>query len=181
MIRGGATLIESYEDLELYEHMDENTLKFAEKEIVNLISNAEYNNQEEKSYLDFNLIFCGDFDDLTNDLGSLTAFIINNKDKIVAVYRYIKETKTKEYFVGLTQTETINKYGYLYLSLEKLLTKFEENNVKYEVDTPINRYTSSIYRDDTSTRFIISYTPQKNLKNNEEHQLKKVKKISVRK
>ena len=31
--------------------MDENTKKFAEKEIVNLISNANYNNKEEKNYL----------------------------------------------------------------------------------------------------------------------------------
>ena len=38
IIKGGATLVGSYEALELYENMDENTKKFAEKEIVNLIS-----------------------------------------------------------------------------------------------------------------------------------------------
>ena len=59
-IQGGATLVGNYEALELYESMDDNTSKFAEKEIVNLISNANYNKEEAKSYLDFNLIFCGD-------------------------------------------------------------------------------------------------------------------------
>ena len=55
IIKGGATLVESYETLELYENMDKNTKKFAEKEIVNLISNANYYNKEVKNYLNFNL------------------------------------------------------------------------------------------------------------------------------
>ena len=62
--------------------MDENTKKFAEKEIVNLISNANYNNKEEKNHLKFNLVFCGDFADLPNDMGSPIDFIMKNKERI---------------------------------------------------------------------------------------------------
>ncbi len=124
MIQGGATLIGSYEALELYESMNNNTTKFAEREIVNLISNAKCDNQEVRNYLDFNLIFCGDFADLPENMGSSIDFIMNNRDRIVAVYRYVTGTKTRHFFVGFDQTETINSYGYLYLNLEKLLEIF---------------------------------------------------------
>ncbi|MGN1268543.1 MAG: hypothetical protein ACI4U0_03485 [Candidatus Aphodocola sp.] len=176
IIQGGATLIDSYESLELYENMDDNTSKFAEKEIVNLISDANYNNEEAKSYLDFNLIFCGDFDDLPNGMGSLIDFIINSKERIVAVYRYVRDTEQRNFFVGFAQTETIYKYGYLYLSLAKLLEEFEKNNIKYEIDTTLDRYTPSLYRDDKSTKFVISYNPQKKLESENGNQLKKVRK-----
>ena len=59
IIKGGATLVGSYEALELYENMDDNTIKFAEKEIANLISSANYSNEEASNYLNFNLLFCG--------------------------------------------------------------------------------------------------------------------------
>ena len=175
-IQGGATLVGNYEALELYESMDDNTSKFAEKEIVNLISNANYNKEEAKSYLDFNLIFCGDFDDLPNNIGSPIEFIMNNKERIVAVYKYVKDIEQREFFVGFSQTETIYKYGYLYLNLAKLLEEFSKSNVKYEIDTTVDRYTSSLYRDDTSTKFVISYSPKKELEIEKGHQLKKVKK-----
>ncbi len=175
IIQGGATLVGSYEALKLYESMDENTKKFAEKEIVNLISNANYNNEEAKDYLNFNLVFCGDFDDLPNDMGSLIDFIMKNKEKIVAVYRYVKSTEQREFFVGFAQSETIYNYGYLYLSLAKLLEEFEKNNVKYEIDPTEDRFTPALYRDDTATRFVISYSPKKEIESEKGHQLKKVK------
>lgn len=175
-IQGGATLTGSYETLELYENMDYNTSKFAEKEIINLIANAEDNNQEAKRYLNFNLIFCGDFDDLPNDIGSPVDFIMNNKERIVAVYRYVKGTEQRDFFVGFAQTETIYKYGYLYLSLDKLLKIFKENNIKYEIDATVDRYIPSIYRDDTSTKFVISYNPKKELESDKGYLLKKIKK-----
>ena len=127
IIKGGVTLVDSYEALELYESMDENTKKFAEKEIVNLISNANYNDKEAKDYLNFNLVFCGDFNDLPNDMGSPIKFIMENKERIVAVYRYVKSTAQREFFIGFAQSETIYNYGYLYLSLAKLLEEFEKN------------------------------------------------------
>ena len=176
IIKGGATLVDSYEALELYESMDENTKKFAEKEIVNLISNANYNDKEVNKYLKFNLIFCGDFDDLPNDMGNPIDFIMNNKERIVAVYRYVKSTEQREFFVGFAQSETIYNYGYLYLSLAKLLEQFEKNNVKCEIDTTVDRYAPAMYRDDTATNFVISYSPKKEIESEKGQQLKKVRK-----
>ena len=176
IIKSGATLVDSYEALELYESMDENTKKFAEKEIVNLISNANYNDKEAKDYLNFNLVFCGDFDDLPNDVGSPIEFIMENKERIVAVYWYVKSTVQREFFIGFTQSETIYNYGYLYLSLAKLLEEFEKNSVKYEIDTTEERFTPALYRDDTATRFVISYSPKKEIEGEKGHQLKKVRK-----
>lgn len=177
MIRGGATLVKDYKTLELYESMDDNTSKFAEKEIINLISDANYKNEEAKSYLNFNLIFCGGFNDLPNDMGNTTDFIINNKKRIVAVYRYVKGTEEREFFVGFAQTETIYKYGYLYLSLEKLLEEFDKYNIEYKIDTTVDRYTPSLYGDNTSTKFVISYSPKKELESTKGQPLKKVKRM----
>ncbi len=176
IIKGGATLVESYEELKLYENMDENTKKIAEKEIVNLISNANYSNEEASNYLNFNLVFCGDFDDLPDDMGSPIDFIMKNKERIVAVYRYVKSTEERDFFVGFAQSETIDNYGYLYLSLAKLLEEFEKNNVKYEIDTTEDRFTPALYRDDTATRFVINYSHKKEIESEKGHQLKKVRK-----
>ena len=176
IIKGGATLVGSYEALELYENMDDNTIKFAEKEIVNLISSANYSNEEASNYLNFNLVFCGDFDDLPDDMGSPIDFIMKNKERIVAVYRYVKSTEQREFFVGFAQSETIYNYGYLYLSLAKLLEEFEKNDVKYEIDTTVDRFVPAMYRDDTATRFVISYSPEKEIGSEKRHQLKKVRK-----
>ena len=176
IIHGGATLVGSYEELELYENMDENTKKFAEKEIVNLISDANYKDKEVDKYLNLTLIFCGDYDDLPNKIGNINKFITNNKERMVAVYRYVKSTEQRVFFVGFAQSETSYKYGYLYLNLAKLLEEFEKNNVKYEIDTTVDRFTPSIYRDDTNTRFIISYNPKKEIESEKEPQLKKVRK-----
>ena len=176
IIKGGATLVGSYEALELYENMDDNTIKFAEKEIVNLISSANYSNEEASNYLNFNLLFCGEFDDLPDDMGSPIDFIMKNKERIVAVYRYVKSTEQRKFFVGFAQSETIYNYGYLYLSLAKLLEEFEKNDVKYEIDTTVDRFTPALYRDDTATRFVISYSPKKEIESEKGHQLKKVRK-----
>ena len=176
IIQGGATLVGSYEELELYENMDENTKKFAEKEIVNLISDANYKDKEVDKYLNLTLIFCGDYDDLPNKIGNINKFITNNKERMVAVYRYVKSTERREFFVGFSQSETIYKYGYLYLNLAKLLEEFEKNNVKYEIDTTVDRFTPSIYIDDINTRFKISYNPKKEIQSEKEPQLKKVRK-----
>lgn len=176
IIKGGATLVGSYEALELYENMDDNTIKFAEKEIVNLISSANYSNEEASNYLNFNLLFCGEFDDLPDDMGSPIDFIMKNKERIVAVYRYVKSTEQREFFLDFAQSETIYNYSYLYLSLAKLLEEFEKNDVKYEIDTTVDRFTPTLYRDDTATRFVISYSPKKEIESEKGHQLKKVRK-----
>ena len=155
--------------------MDENTKKFAEKEIYNLISNANYNNEYEKNYLNFIQFFCGDFDNLPNDMGSSIDFMMKNKERIVAVYKYVKSTEQRESFIGFTQSKTIYNYGYLYLNLTKLLEEFKKNNVKYKIDTTEDRFTPTpvLYRNDAATRFAISYGPKKEIEKG--HQLKKIK------
>ena len=85
--------------------MNANTLQFAEKEIINLKINAS-DNQEATSELNFNLIFCSDFDDLPDDLGNPNDFIMNNKDTIVAVYKYVAVTKASSFFVDFEDSKT---------------------------------------------------------------------------
>ena len=63
-----------------------------------------------------------------------------------------------------------------YLNLAKLLEEFEKNNVKYKIDITEDRYTPSSYRDDAATRFVISYSPKKDIESEKGQQLKKVKK-----
>lgn len=175
-IQGGATLVGSYEALELYNDMAENTKKFLEKEIANLISNANYNNKEVEESLNFSLIFCGDFDDLPNNIGSPIDFIIKNKKRIVAIYRYVNSTERREVFVGFSQSKTLYNYGYLYLNLETLLEEFEKNNIKYKIDSTEDRFIPAMYRDEKITNFVISYNQKKEIENEEGHQLKKVRK-----
>lgn len=109
-------------------------------------------------------------------MGSPIDFIMKNKERIVAVYRYVKSTEQREFFVGFAQSETIYNYGYLYLSLTKLLEEFEKNDVKYEIDTTVDRFAPAMYRDDTATRFVISYSPEKEIESEKGHQLNKVRK-----
>lgn len=113
---------------------------------------------------------------MPNKIGNINKFITNNKERMVAVYRYVKSTEQRKFFVGFAQSETLYKYGYLYLNLAKLLEEFEKNNVKYEIDTTVDRFTPSIYRDDINTRFKISYNPKKEIQSEKEPQLKKVRK-----
>ena len=160
-IQGGAVLVCDYETLELYESMDENTEKFAEREIVNLVSTAKCNKSAAQNYLNLTLIFCGNFHDLPDNIGRPTDFIMNNKEKFVAVYKYVKNTEQVEFFVGFAQSKTIYNYGYLYLNLAKLLDEFDKNNIKYEIDTAQDRNIPSAYIDERITKFLISYSPEK--------------------
>ena len=109
-------------------------------------------------------------------MGSPIDFIMKNKERIVAVYRYVKSTEQRKFFVGFAQSETIYNYGYLYLSLAKLLEEFEKIDVKYEIDTTLDRFNPALYRDDTATRFVISYSPKKEIESEKGHQLNKVRK-----
>ena len=102
---------------------------------------------------------------------------MKNKKRIVAVYRYVKSTEQREFFVGFAQSETIYNYGYLYLSLTKLLEELAKIDVKYEIDTTtVDRFAPAMYRDDTATRFVISYSPEKEIESEKGHQLNKVRK-----
>ena len=157
MISGGAHIVYDYDSLELYENMDEATNTFAEKEIVNLISKAKERNQEAHKILKLNLIFDGDFDDLPEDLSNPIEYILNNKDKFIAVYKYIKDVEEREFFLGFNRVEKTNKYGYIYLNYSKLFSIFEQNNINYEIDLNVNNYNSG----DQETNFILSYNPLK--------------------
>ena len=148
-----AKIVYDYESLELFENMEENTIKFAEREIVNLMTNAENENKS----LKLNLIFDGDFDELPSIHNSILNFILNNKERFIAVYQYIKEIQEKEFFLGFNQVERINKYDYIYLDYAKLFKIFEENNINYNIDLSINEYTDK----DQATKFNLSYCPIK--------------------
>jgi hypothetical protein len=172
MMRGGATLIHSNESLALYEAMDENTTKFAEDQIVNIIAAANSEGEEVTKALRFTIIFEGGFEDLPDGNGmNFVDFIKENADKMVAVYRYVKGERTEHYFVGIEQTETFYDYGYIYLRLGKLLKMFDENNVSYTLDIYGERYVPSLYADDSSTAVNISYDP--NIKKTENNDVKK--------
>lgn len=160
IIQDGATLVTNSETLELYENMDYNTSKFSEQEIVDLISSANDNDIELKKYLYLNLVYCGDFDDLPKDLSNPVDFILNNRDKIVAIYRYIKSSEEKERFAGFVQRYTINTYGFMYLNFAQLLEEFEKNNVSYTIDTSVDKNTPIAYRYGAATRFVLSYEPK---------------------
>lgn len=168
MVQGGITLVNNYETLKLYESMDDNTIKFAEKKINNLVSTAISNDKEAKDYLTFQLIFCGDFDELSDDMCSFEEFINSYKERIVAVYRYVQKVKHKELFVGFSQSETTYDYGYIYLNLARLLEELDKASVEYQIDTDNNRF--NLYKQDNSTKFIISYNPKCEMK--DEQQLK---------
>lgn len=153
----GLPLFTTCKGLKLYENMEENTKKFAEEKIVNLISEAQYKDKEEKDELIFKLFFCGGHDDYH---GIPIDFIMKNKEKIVA--RCVQSKKN------------------VYLSLGKLLDEFEKYNIKYKIiNTPKDRSLPPKYRDIETTRFIISYNPKKEIEDEIEdekgHQLKKVR------
>lgn len=176
MIKGGVQLINDYKSLNLYRNMDENTLIFAQNKIINLIVNNECNNNELEEHLNFNLFFCGEFDEVYNDKNFID-FIIENKDKIIVVYRYETNRETREFFLDFVRKNEFIKYDYIYLNFSKLLKMFEENNIKCELDISEDKHLSSSYKDDSITKFIISYNLNKKLETDNGRQLIKTKGI----
>ena len=163
MFTNGARLATNLESLNLFDNMNENTKNFAEDKIVNLISNANINDKEISEVLRFNLIFQGTIFDLPDDLGNTIDFILNNRERIVAVYKYVESTEERKFYLKYPRTETYYNYGYLYISLDELLKEFEEKGISYKIDekNDIDGYMRTAYRDDTETKFVISYNPKK--------------------
>lgn len=164
MIQGGVTLVNNFETLELYENMDMNTMKFAEEQIVNLISNAK-DNEEIKKYFDLSFVFCGDFDELQKNEKKYTNFtdlLIDCSEKIVAVYRYVKSTEKRSFFIGFEQHETINNYGYLYLNFKLLLDELKKNNIKYNIGIDTEMYNPYNYGE-KRFKFVMSYSKEKDI------------------
>lgn len=161
MIQGGVTLVNNFETLELYENMDMNTMKFAEEQIVNLISNAK-DNGEIKKYLDLSFVFCGNFDELQKNEKISKNLLIDCSEKIVAVYRYVKSTERRSFFIGFEQHETINNYGYLYLNFKLLLDELKKNNIKYNIDIDTEMYNPYSYGE-KRFKFVMIYSKEKDI------------------
>ena len=165
-IQGGAVLVNSYATFNMYDKMDDNTEKFAEEGMINLISSA-VSNDSASVELAFNLIFCGTFEDVDkSNCKGFDDFLLKNKDKIVAVYKYVKNSYQRNYFVGFSQSETVYNYGYIYINLKKLLDLFEQNNISYEINNSYNSYNSYnpyIQKDEHATNFIFTYSKNKKL------------------
>ena len=168
IIQSGITLVNNFETLELYENMDINTIKFAEEQIVNLLSNSR-DNEEIKKYLDLSFIFCGDYKELEKCEKLSTDLLIDCSEKIVAVYKYVKSTESRSYFIGFEQHETINNYGYIYLNFKLLLDELKKNNIKYNIDVDTQMYNPYSYGE-KKFNFIMSYSKEKD--NNKEYKLK---------
>lgn len=160
-IQNASALVNNYESLDLYEKMDENSKKFADEEIVDLITSAN-NNANGKSLTEasFYLVFCGDFNDIKDNIAPKD-FILENKNNIVAVYQYVTSSYKRNFFVGFNQSETIYNYGYIYLNLGKVIDMLSENKIKVEIDDSVNRYAPLSYDDDRATKFIFSYSLEK--------------------
>ena len=157
-IQAGARLISDYKSLELYEEMDNNTLRFVEKEISDIVSN-----DAEERKIGFNLIFCGDFDELPDNLFNIDDFIMGSS-KIVAVYKYIIGRKKRNFYMRGFQFDNEYEYGYMYLNFAKLLDFFRDRGIMVSIDKAEDR--NMFFVDDTVTRFILNYNVKRSLDNN---------------
>lgn len=159
-IKGGANLSQNYTTNVLLENMDENTQKFANLVVSNLVSLFENNPEHAIDYLDFNLVFNGNFDDISNNI-SFEDFIKSNSERIVAIFKSVKSSDTKSFIVDFVQTETDYKYDYVYLKLSKLFEIFNSYGIEYKVDENSRVQQHGIYNEDNSTRIIVSYAHAK--------------------
>ncbi len=175
MIQRGTSLVHDSDSLTLFEKMDENTRQFAEKTILDLYSASRGNENEAQSLLKVSLVFDGDFSEFMDKIGPIEDFIINNKEKFIAVYKYVKSTEEITDYIGFFHTETIYNYGSIYLNFAKLLDFFDENDITYRIDLSIDRYTPSASRDDTITNFVLKYNPKKELDEQEEQIIRRGK------
>lgn len=162
-IRGGAQVASDCDSYLLYKNMDVLTTEFANDVIRELIYSAEKNNKEMSQNLSLHVIFCGDFNELPDDIFPFEDFIAKYRDKLIIEYKYVSSVEECEFFVGFLQTERINHYSYMYLNLEKLLEEFEKQGITYSVDIHRNDRIRSAYRDDLETNLVIRYCPKKEI------------------
>lgn len=159
-IKGGANLSKNYTTNVLLENMDENTQKFANLVVSNLVSLFKNNPEHAIDYLDFNLVFNGNFDDISNNI-SFEDFIKSNSDRIIAIFKSVKSSDKKSFIVDFVQSETDYKYDYVLLKLSKLFEIFNNYGIEYKVDENSRVQQHGIYNDDNSTRIIVSYAHAK--------------------
>lgn len=171
LIRFGATLVDSHETLELYENMEQNTINFADQIITNIIAAAEKSKAEVRSLLTFHLIFCGRKEDIAKNTGNSIDFIMQNCDRIVAVYKLEAGNKQEADMAKLDKQQKKNKSQYIYLNLKQFFQKLSENHIHYEIEKKDSRYVPTIYRLDASTKLLIQYSPVKDYENDKGYQL----------
>mgnify|MGYP005768435471 CR=1 FL=1 len=163
VIEPAGSLVDNDETLELYSHIEDNTKEFAAQIMNKLVNNANFYEREDNTTIDLGLIFCGDFNNIFDYLNSPGDFIINNKEKIIAIYAYPILDRESDYLDEYYLEEEIQGFGYIYISLEELLSILDKNNFKYMIDVDAKRDLDKIGNNKLLTSFVISYTPDKKI------------------
>ena len=160
------SLVKSDEVLELYSHIEDNTKEFVREIMTELVNNAKYYGREDKITVNLGLIFDGNFKSIFDYFNSPEDFIINNKEQIIAIYAYPILDRENTYLEDYYLEEEIQGYGYIYISLEELLSTLDKNNFKYMIDVDANHNWNTTCDDKLLTSFVISYTPEKKVEKN---------------
>ena len=163
-----ATIGDTKDTIDLYINMEENTKKFADNIITDFIIDAAELGIGKESSINLKLAYDGDWNDYPDNISEFPDFIIKNKDKIVAIYKYVNSVRTEDYFFLYPRTYSSNNYAYLYFNLGTLLTLFDQNNIDYEIATTIDRSIPSLQRNVEYTQFILHYNPLKEIDNQPE-------------
>lgn len=158
------SLVDSDETLELYSHIEDNTKELAEEIMTKLVNKAKYYGREDKITVNLGLIFDGNFKSIFDYFNSPEDFIINNKEQIIAIYAYPILNRENTYLEDYYLEEEIQGFGYIYISLEELLSTLDKNNFKYMIDVDANHNWNTTGDDKLLTSFVISYTPEKKIK-----------------
>ena len=126
--------------------MDEITNTVANNIIKELKEKSNSANNSNNINLPLHLLFWGDFSDLKKDF--ISSIILDNKDKIIAVYN----------------CNTGNgKSSYVPLNFSLLLDELEKNEIEYYIDNSESAFRKKRTSDITITNLIISYVPKKEL------------------
>lgn len=166
LIEPAGSLVDSDETLELYSHIEDNTKEFVRKIMAKLVNNAKYYGREDKITVNLGLIFDGNFKSIFDYFNSPEDFIINNKEKIIAIYAYPILDRENTYLEDYYLEEEIQGFGYIYISLEELLSTLDKNNFKNMIDIDANHNWNTTGDNKLLTSFVISYTPEKKVEKN---------------
>ena len=155
------SLVDSDETLELYSHIEDNTKEFVREIMTELVNNAKCYGREDNITVNLGLIFDGNFKSIFDYFNSPEDFIISNKEQIIAIYAYPILDRENTYLEDYYLEEEIQGFGYIYISLEELLSTLDKNNFKYMIDVNANHNWNTTGDDKLLTSFVISYTPEK--------------------
>lgn len=161
VIEPAGSLVDSDETLELYSHIEDNTKELAEEIMTKLVNKAKYYGREDNITVNLGLIFDGNFKSIFDYFNSPEDFIISNKEQIIAIYAYPILDRENTYLEDYYLEEEIQGFGFIYISLEELLSTLDKNNFKYMIDVDANHNWNTTGDDKLLTSFVISYTPEK--------------------